>query len=1063
MIEIKNSNIPKEIKYIIHVSDIHIRNVRRHTEYQEQFQRLYDNIKKYNPEHTVIVISGDIAHAKTDMSPELVREISNLLNELSKLFFVIVFPGNHDANLNNINRLDVLTPIIDNLKNERVLYIKESGVYLISGLYFNLMSVFDTSDRYLPKEELNKIDGYKIGLYHGPVTNAKTDMGFNISGHLGIDYFDGHDIVILGDIHKWQVLQSYSTNGIKKPRIEYAGSLIQQNFGENYENHGYVVWHLESRNSMFVHIDSDYGFHTLTIEDSKLLPYSNPITSKSRVRVKVSNTPKDALNQLISEIKGKYQLEDISVINTKEVKTKQVSDIKIVENNINDIGYQNSLIVEYLEQTGKFVDAKLQSALFDINNEVNNNISVKTTQGNITWKPIKFEFSNMFSYGEGNVIDFTTLSGINGLFGQNATGKSAILDALCFCLFDKTSRAYKAEQVLNTRKEKFNCKLEFQVDGISYFIEKRGYNYVKPGLPPKIKVDIDFWKDDEFGNKVFLNGDERKGTNQIIQEYIGSYDDFITTNLAMQDSSANFINKTQSERKELLARFLNLELFDQLYKKSNEQYKDINLEVKSLEKLNLNDVLLTSKTSLNDYTNKLSEQQVIELDLESNESEKNDLIRKLQSEVKNIEVIDIQAVTRDKKQLLDKEKFILSDIDNVTSKLGIFEGTKTAIQSDIDSINIANVENELSKLNEENKKLAEYKANLKSKKIEIKDKELILEKLKNHQYDPDCKYCVSNPFVESAIKVRDNFDVDKIELSDLEYEIRVLESSISSKQEYYTLQSRYKDANANLIDTITTIHGLQINNSDLVNKLSTVQTKIKELEIAEAKYETNKTLIENNRNIESKISTIHSELSNIKIRLKEVRNLISEISGNIKYLETTITNCNDKLTKYSELLEKAKAYEIYISAVNKEGLPYYMVSKLLPTIEDEINNILGTMVDFKLTLTMDGKNINSYIVYDDNFWPLELCSGMERFMSSMAIRIALSNISVIPRPNFFALDEGLGVLDSTNLNSIYLLFNYMREMYDFTLIISHIDSVRDMVDSSISIALKDGNSFISIN
>ena len=49
----------------------------------------------------------------------------------------------------------------------------------------------------------------------------------------------------------------------------------------------------------------------------------------------------------------------------------------------------------------------------------------------------------MFSYGENNVVDFTKLNGIIGMFAPNASGKSSLLDALSFCLFDTSSSLLK--------------------------------------------------------------------------------------------------------------------------------------------------------------------------------------------------------------------------------------------------------------------------------------------------------------------------------------------------------------------------------------------------------------------------------------------------------------------------------------------------------------------------------------------------------------------------------------------------------------------------------------------
>jgi DNA repair exonuclease SbcCD ATPase subunit len=124
----------------------------------------------------------------------------------------------------------------------------------------------------------------------------------------------------------------------------------------------------------------------------------------------------------------------------------------------------------------------------------------------------------------------------------------------------------------------------------------------------------------------------------------------------------------------------------------------------------------------------------------------------------------------------------------------------------------------------------------------------------------------------------------------------------------------------------------------------------------------------------------------------------------------------------------------------------------MPKIEAEINNVLNQVVDFNMVLQSDGKNINGYIIYDeDNFWPLELTSGMERFISSLAIRIALINVSALPRPNFIAIDEGWGSLDTEHISAVVNLFDYFRTKFDFSIIISHVDSMRDMVDNLIEV------------
>ena len=147
---------------------------------------------------------------------------------------------------------------------------------------------------------------------------------------------------------------------------------------------------------------------------------------------------------------------------------------------------------------------------------------------NIQWVPKTFEFSNMFSYGENNKIEFDSVKGMVGIFAPNASGKSSLFDAISFCIFDKTSRTYVAKNVLNNRKDNFYCKLHFQIEGVDYYIERRA-KLINKGR--NLKVDVSFWKDDE-GGITSLNGEQRRETNTNIQQYLGTYDDFVLTTLS---------------------------------------------------------------------------------------------------------------------------------------------------------------------------------------------------------------------------------------------------------------------------------------------------------------------------------------------------------------------------------------------------------------------------------------------------------------------------------------------------------------------------------------------------
>ena len=214
--------------------------------------------------------------------------------------------------------------------------------------------------------------------------------------------------------------------------------------------------------------------------------------------------------------------------------------------------------------------------------------------------------------------------------------------------------------------------------------------------------------------------------------------------------------------------------------------------------------------------------------------------------------------------------------------------------------------------------------------------------------------------------------------------------------------------------------------------------------------------------MESEITGLQEEISQLTTELKQIDTRILDYSGKKHAAETTKQNALRDIERLAELEVQYKGYEYYLQAVKRDGVPYQLITRALPQIEAEVNNILSQIVDFTVILNTDGKNIHGYIVYDnDNFWPLELTSGMEKFIASLAIRTSLINVSSLPRPNFLAIDEGFGVLDSDNLNSMYMLFDYLKTQFGFIMCISHIDAMRDVVDKLVEIKKENGHSKIN--
>ena len=533
----------RKLKHIHHISDIQIRNLKRHREYEQVFEGLYKEVKK-NPKNAISYIGGDIAHSKTEMSPELVDQLSRLFKNLADICPLVIIAGNHDCNLNNLNRLDVLTPIVENLNHPNLHYLKRTGIYTCGDTDLVVWDVWDKEKDYIKAKDVPG-DRKKVVLFHGTVDRSETDLGFKLPSKVKMSMFKGYDLGLLGDIHKRQHLN-------KEETISYCGSLVQQNHGEDIGK-GYLLWDMETLKSKYIEIPNEYGYYTINIDNGKLPELPN-LPKKPRVRVRVSNTKPSQLKKLMTQLQKKCKIQESVITRVDGLSTEKIRDNKINIGDVNNPDYQYDLISEYLKNN-YLVDDDTMIKIKDVLKDLNSIIPEAEIQRNVHWKLKRFEFSNLFSYGEDNVVDFTKLNGMIGLFAPNASGKSALLDALCFNLFDISSRAYKADNIINKAKNNLHCKVNFEIDGIDYYIEKKGKKNLRTG---HVKVDIDFWTIDDTGEEISLNGDQRRTTQNNIKKVIGNYDDFILTSMSSQNNSTVFIDKTQKERKELLSQFMGL-------------------------------------------------------------------------------------------------------------------------------------------------------------------------------------------------------------------------------------------------------------------------------------------------------------------------------------------------------------------------------------------------------------------------------------------------------------------------------------------------------------------------
>ena len=579
-----------EIRYVYHLSDIHIRNTQRHTEYNAVFDRTYEKIKSQmgsNNKTTLIVVTGDIMHLKTEMSPESVYMSQDFFMNLSKIAPVIIIAGNHDCNLSNKNRMDALTPIMKNLENTNVHYLKYSGMYQYNNIIFGVSSLLDNKfvfAKNITNEILKKIhqkNKYKIALYHGMLKGAKMDNGFVPKNDgLTIKNFNDYDYVMLGDLHTHQFVNSKKT-------MAYAGSLIQQTHGESLHGHGFLKWDLFKNKIDLTEVENDYGFCKLHIKDGIMV--DTLIPKNPSIHCILENTTQVQYNKIKNNLTKKHNIVgDITfeIIQKYDPKSHQKYSINF---KTDDTKTKNNKICDFLKE--KKIKKSDRKKIIKIHNCIENKF-LKDDECNTfngQWKILELKFSNMLSYGKDNIIDFRNYSPnqIIGIVAPNFYGKSSILDILIFCIFDKFTREAERRDVLNKNKKEMYCSLLFEIGKQKYFIERSGK---RSKSEITVKIDVRFFRItyDKNNNEIkeSLTGIDKNDTNKIIINFLGNYNDYLTTNVSIQQKGKhnNFTDMTHLQKKEYLSDILKLHIFEQCCIFAKNKLKKYNIQLNILEK-----------------------------------------------------------------------------------------------------------------------------------------------------------------------------------------------------------------------------------------------------------------------------------------------------------------------------------------------------------------------------------------------------------------------------------------------------------------------------------------------
>ena len=210
-----------------------------------------------------------------------------------------------------------------------------------------------------------------------------------------------------------------------------------------------------------------------------------------------------------------------------------------------------------------------------------------------------------------------------------------------------------------------------------------------------------------------------------------------------------------------------------------------------------------------------------------------------------------------------------------------------------------------------------------------------------------------------------------------------------------------------------------------------------------------------NSAIEEEILQLQEESKTYKISIYGLSQQITNKNGDIRVEKNTLENYSNKLKEVKESEKIYKKYSLYLQAVHRDGIPAKIIRRKLPIINNKINSILSTIVNFKIEMrvTVKGDVVEGFYFSKDksDILPLSFASGAQKFISSIVIKDALHYMSNLIKPSLNIIDEGFGTLDDDLISGIITVLQYLKNKYKNVLVITHRNEIKDSVNNIIEV------------
>ncbi|MCX8008265.1 MAG: metallophosphoesterase family protein [Patescibacteria group bacterium] len=1061
---------------IAHLADTHIHNLKEHENYYFVFEKIYKSLKENKVDY--IVHAGDVVNNKVSVTPELVFALKDFLYSLSSIAPVIIVLGNHDGLVGNKDRKDVVSAVASMISKNVIVCRNTESIELSSDIMLHALSIFSGSK---PWDEL-VIDPSKvnIGVYHGTVGSVMLDTGYFMEG-ISIEELSKFDFMMLGHIHRMQYID-------KQRRMWYSGSTVQNSFTESIQK-GYLLWDIKDKNDFKVNkflFDPLYPFQTvqvLSINDFYSRSEDYGVLSNSNILLLLNeNTTFEEELEIEKFCINKFGSRSVKIVKKSLSLHESCGDIvsNILERiNFSDLSTQQHYIKKHLLEVLKGEDSSYIDGVLELNASLYSEESALMNKNFCTnYRILKMEWGNLFSYGDYNELDVAEIGRgkVVGIFGENFSGKSSVFDVLCFVLWGETTKKTKKNfDILRRGEKRAFGRVWLEIGGEIYLVERE----LELSKGENVKSKLRF---ENITTGVCLNSSSKSDTDNVVEEYIGSFEDFLLISFLSQTSDFVFVSNTNTERKNILKRLFNLGVFDKNIKSVNEEIYYLHNKINDITPEKIRQSISDTENSLNNVKN---ERFVLEKEKSAIEARKSELLVGI-TKLKNDYLLLKNSFSDIKLDESDIESSLFSLRKKILSARNILRGLKEEesrfvfprwFKGDDDYEDFDYLLGREQEISHKMEVLQNQKSMFLAKCEQLRSRISDLAS-KQKENVPCLQLNIKNEEGESIFyscglakeqvdrerkKKKLESELEELERNDRtidwQIEIRCLKEELElikkRKESFLRFRNKLKEFRENVI----------MKRESGERKLDEFLREYKKTVDNLKKIRTNKNNIEKMKEIGNSISKYEFSLSVLEKELKEINAKINFCTMKIGSLEKEISILQKNVYELKASMERMKILKIYKEVLSgKNSILNYMFKEFIPGIEKQANLFLSHFGQMEIRLEFDGSD-NLLILYRtetvDSFRGAGVLSGSEKMLVSLAIRTAFSNFGGVPVSNLFILDEPGTAFDSERLSSLEKSLYLLREKFENIFLVTHIDVLKESVDVIRTVEKNRGISYLS--